>query len=258
MRRAAFEADGRGVDGFLSKRAEALALKCLVAPPNLTAHEELLEAVVHGARQHHAAQDLETLVLGQRRRNRRAAEEPVAGVGELCPRLLHALDGRSAGRGVIGALGRLQRLVEAARQLAAERRAEPVERRVVARFELRAADCVEDVEHERHREGMALGDEGAQPAGEAGELVGVGGGARHDPLLCSGNRPCPGMKRAFSAMQWTRTIGPGRPCTSPTDRQRSWRDRIESRPPLTVARVMASALLSSAARKLPSSWRYPW
>ena len=190
MGRTALETDGRGVDGLLAERAEALALEGLVAPPDLSAHEELLETVVHGAREHHAAEDLEALVLGQRGGNRLAPQEPVAGIGELCPGLLHALDGGRTGRGVVGALGRLERLVEPPRQLAPERRAEPVETGGVTRLEFAAADRVEDVEDERHREGVALGDEGAQPAGEAGELVGVRGGARHDPLLCA-NRPSP-------------------------------------------------------------------
>ena len=185
VRGPALEANGRGVDGFLAERSEALALERFVAPANLAAHEELLQAVVDGAREHHAAEDLDALVLGQRRRNRLAPQEPVAGVHELGTSLLHPLDGRRAWRRVIGALRRFQRLVQTARQLPAEGHPEGVEGGVIAGLELATAHRVEDLEDERHREWVALGGDGGEPAGEAGELVGVRGGARHDLLLCS-------------------------------------------------------------------------
>jgi hypothetical protein len=56
---------------------------------------------------------------------------------------------------------------------------------MVAGLEAAAADRLEDVENERHRQWVALGDEGAEPAGDAGQLVGIGGGTRHAPLLCT-------------------------------------------------------------------------
>ena len=71
----ALQPDPGGVDRLLPERAEALALERRVAPAHFPAREEMLEAVVGGARQQHAAQDLAPLVavseaaIAARRRN---------------------------------------------------------------------------------------------------------------------------------------------------------------------------------------------
>ena len=70
------------------------------AVAHLAAREERLQAVVGRAGQDHAAQDLEPLVAGQRRRDRLAAQEPVARLEQLFARLIETLRDRDAGRGV--------------------------------------------------------------------------------------------------------------------------------------------------------------
>jgi hypothetical protein len=177
--RAALQADAGGVDGLLAQGAEALALEGHVAPAHLPAHEELLEPIVHGAGERHAAQDLDALGLGERGRDRFTPQEAVEGIGELGARLLHALHRCRPRRGVVGALGRLQRVVEPPRQLAPERHAKPVDGGVVPRLRLVPTDRVEDIEGEMDGQRVTLGDEGGEAAGESGELVGIGGGACH-------------------------------------------------------------------------------
>ncbi len=98
--RAAAQADGCRVDGFLSQRTEAFALKRRVAVADLAAREKRFQAVVGGARQHHAAQNLAALVRCQRRFDRRSAEEAVARVQEFRERLLEADVSGRARRGV--------------------------------------------------------------------------------------------------------------------------------------------------------------
>ena len=84
---AAAQPDGGGVDRFLTERPESLALERHALIRDLAAREELLQAVVDGARQHHAAQDLAPFVRrsatrrsprgrGSRRRRRRAPAAP--------------------------------------------------------------------------------------------------------------------------------------------------------------------------------------
>ena len=80
---AAPQPDAGGVDRLLPERPEALALERRVAVAHLAAGEERLQAVVGGARQHHAAQDLAALVGGERGPDRGAAQEAVAGVDEF-------------------------------------------------------------------------------------------------------------------------------------------------------------------------------
>ena len=88
--RAPAQPDGRRVDCLLPERPESLALKRRAAVVHLAAREELLEPVVHGAGEHHAAQDLAPLVGGQRGRNRLACEEAVAGIEKFAPRPLRS------------------------------------------------------------------------------------------------------------------------------------------------------------------------
>ena len=120
--RPAPQPDAAGVDGLLSERAEALTLKRLVAPADLAAHEELLEPIVDGARQHHAAQNLAPLVSRQRDANRFAREKAVARLDDLRTRLLQPLDRGHARRRLVDAVRRGQQVVEPLGELAAKRR----------------------------------------------------------------------------------------------------------------------------------------
>ena len=67
-----------GVDRFLSERPEAFSLKRNVLVLDLAAEEELLQAVVDGASQDHAAQDLAPLIVGQRCGDGLTGQEAVA------------------------------------------------------------------------------------------------------------------------------------------------------------------------------------
>ena len=98
--------DPRGVDRLLSQRAESLALKGRFTEPHLPAHEERLQAVVGGAREEHAAQDLAPLVGRQRRLDRRPPQEAVTGVADLLDCLRKALAGDDARGRVAEAGGR--------------------------------------------------------------------------------------------------------------------------------------------------------
>ena len=96
--------DPRGVDRLLSQRAESLALKGRFAEPHLPAHEERLQAVVGGAREEHAAQDLAALVGRQGGLDRRPPQEAVTGVADLLDCLGKALAGDDA-RGRVAEAG---------------------------------------------------------------------------------------------------------------------------------------------------------
>ena len=137
------------VDRLLPERAESLALERRVAVAHLPAGEERLQPVVGRAREHHAAQDLAALVRRQRGADRRAMEEPVAGVHELFDRELEALRRLDAGRR-LQALGRRQ-VLQACPEGGFEGRAERVERRLVG-LDRRLAR-VERGAHGRHGEG---------------------------------------------------------------------------------------------------------
>ena len=118
-RRAAAQPDRRRVDRFLPERPEALALKRGAAVPDVAAGEERLEAIVGGAREQHAAEDLAPFVGRQRRFDRGAAQKTVAGVDELGVRLADARAGGDARRRV-GEAGRQRPRAQAPRQLAAQ------------------------------------------------------------------------------------------------------------------------------------------
>ena len=102
---AAPETDASGVDRLLTETPESLALERRVTVANLAAGEERLQTIVGRAGQDHAAQDLSTLVGRQRRAERGAAEESVAGLHELLDRTLVALGRLDSGRR-LDALGR--------------------------------------------------------------------------------------------------------------------------------------------------------
>jgi hypothetical protein len=62
VRRAAAQPHGGAIDRFLPERSKTLALKRVGAEPHLAAEKERLEAVVGGAREDHAAEDLEAFL----------------------------------------------------------------------------------------------------------------------------------------------------------------------------------------------------
>ena len=97
---AASESDGRSVDGFLPQRAKALALKGRAFEADLAADEELFEPVVHGARQHHASEDVAPLVGRQRSRNAFARKKTVAGLEQLFSCFVQSLGRLDARRSV--------------------------------------------------------------------------------------------------------------------------------------------------------------
>ena len=66
-RLAAPQPNRGGVDRFLSERAKSLALKGHAFELHVASDEQLLETIVHGTRQHHAAQDLAPLFRRERR-----------------------------------------------------------------------------------------------------------------------------------------------------------------------------------------------
>ena len=163
------QAHRRAVDRFLPQRSKALALERRRAESDFAAEEEGLEAVVGGAREQHAAQDLEAFVARQRRGDRGAAEEAVDRVEQLGVRLLHARGGGRPRRRVrqpVRKRARLQPLL----QLAPQRRTRGLDRRFVSRVAA-AGRRLEGVEHIGERKRMPLGDERAEAARDAGQLL---------------------------------------------------------------------------------------
>ena len=143
---AALQADRAGVDRFLAERAEALALERHVAPAHFAAHEELLQAVVDAAREAHALQDFAALVLRQRRFDRGAAQESVAGIHHFGARLFEPLQRGRARRGFGDAFGRGDVLVQRLRQRAAQRRARRIELDRIAALDRRQPGALERLE----------------------------------------------------------------------------------------------------------------
>ena len=83
---AAPQPNGGGIDRFLSERAESLALEAERLELHVAAGEQLLEPIVDGTRQHHAAEDLAPFFRRERR-------------GDGCPRqkAVHVLEQFLAG-----------------------------------------------------------------------------------------------------------------------------------------------------------------
>ena len=170
IRGAALQANRAGVDRFLAERSEALALERHVAPAHFAAHEELLQAIVDAARQAHALEDFAALVLGERRFDRRAAQESVAGVDQLRARLLEPLGRRHARRGFGDAFRRGDVLVQRLRQRATQRGPRRIELHRVAALDGADAGALERLERMLQRKRVTLGDEGGETAGEAGQF----------------------------------------------------------------------------------------
>ena len=189
---AAAQPDPGGIDRFLAERAESLALERRGAVLHLAAGEEDLEAVVGGARQHHAAQDFDPFLRRQRRLDRRAAQEAVARLGELAVRLRQPHRCRRPRRRVGQAFRQLARL-QASRQLPPDRGPQGVDLRFTLGLRT-AGRGFQGVERMFEREGIALGHEGAKAARDAGQLFEFGG-PRHGGSIVSDRGWGPGTGR---------------------------------------------------------------
>ena len=157
--RTAAQPNHGGVDGFLTQRAKALPLKRGVLVADLACREEGLQTVVGRARQHHAAQDLEPLLFGERGRDRLAAQKAVAGVEQLRARLMEAFLDRDAGRRFRKSLRR--RTGQLATQGLRERFSQRLDR-VGVSAGIAAADAVQGGERRPQSERLTLGDERGQ------------------------------------------------------------------------------------------------
>ena len=165
------KADARGVDGFLAETPESLALERRVTVANFAAGEERLQPIVGCAGQDHAAQDLSTLVGRERRAERGAAEESVAGLHELLDRTLVALGRLDSGRR-LDALGRRE-VLQSRAECGFEGGSKCVERRLVGPD--RALARIESRAHGSNGERKALYDKRFQSPGEIRRGVDRGG-----------------------------------------------------------------------------------
>jgi len=91
--RPAPQPHGGAVDRFLAERSKALSLEGVRPESHFAAEKERLEAVVGGAREDHAAEDLEAFLACQRGLDRQPPEKPVALVEQRELRLLDAPGG---------------------------------------------------------------------------------------------------------------------------------------------------------------------
>ena len=105
--------------------------------------------------------------VGQRRGDRRAAQEPVARVDQFGARLLEPLHRRRAGRGLGDALGRGDVVVERLGERAAQHRPRRIELHRIAALDRRQAGALERLERKRQRERMTLGDERGKAAAKS-------------------------------------------------------------------------------------------
>ena len=168
---AAPEPDARGVDRLLAEAPESLALESRVTVANLAAGEERLETIVGRAGQNHAAKDLSTLVGCQRRAERGAAEETVAGLHELLDRALVALGRLDSGRRLDALGGR--EVLQSRAECGVEGGSKRVERRLVGPD--RALARIERRAHGSDGERKALDDKRFQSPGEIRRGVDRGG-----------------------------------------------------------------------------------
>ncbi len=161
--------DGRGVDGFLTERSESLALKRRIAVADLAPEEEGLQAIVGRPGEDHAAQDLAALVSGQRRLDRRAAEEAVADVQDLLVSLLETrLGARSRRR--LGQSHGNPHVLQAPPKLPAKRRPERVQAGLIG-GRVSARHRLERVQSAGERQRMTLGDERAETGGDSRQFL---------------------------------------------------------------------------------------
>ena len=151
--------NGRRVDRFLTERSESLALKRRRSVAHFRTGEKGLEAIVDGAREHHATQDLAPFVRRQARGDRFTTEKPVAGRKHGVHALAKALPDGDAGRrfDTVGCLRPLDVLPQRLRKWRAKR----VDRRF-GRRRFRGDDRIECLERRFDRERRLLGDEGRE------------------------------------------------------------------------------------------------
>ena len=97
---AAPQPDCRGVDCLLAQRPKPLSLKRRVTVANLAVEKQRFQSVVHRTCQHHAAEDLEAFVRGQRRLKSQSAEKSVARLRQLVVRLSKTIWDVDAGGGL--------------------------------------------------------------------------------------------------------------------------------------------------------------
>ena len=158
-----------GVNRLLAGRPEALALEGGVAVAHLPAREERLEAVVGRARQQHAAQDLPPLAGGERRGQRLAPQETVAGLDQLVERLGEPFPRRHARRRLVQSGGRSR--IEVLER-GAQTWPQAIDRRLVARG-TGATGALERLPRLGQGKREPLGDERPEPTGQAGRRKGV-------------------------------------------------------------------------------------
>ena len=210
VRRAATQADRRGVNRFLTQRPESFALEGGAPKLDLAAGEQRLQPRIGRAREQHAAQNLAPLVGVQRRLDRRAAEESVARVDEVGVRLRDARLGRGPRRRVRQARRQRAR-VEAPRQLAAERFTERIEIGVAHRGTA-TRDGLERIDRVGQREGIPFGDERAEVARQARQLV--------DPRRLRHSMRIVSKRPRIRFSSWLRSFVVAFPCVSPIPKAR--------------------------------------
>ena len=152
------------VNGLLPQRSESLALKRGVAEPDFAAGEQGFQAVVGGARQDHAAQDLAALAGGERGPDRGPAQEAIARRDDFRDGGREARLGRHTGSG-LAQPARRQR-IQPVREGGRKRPAQIVE--IGGAPCARRSDPIEGIPDRRPRERKSFGDELA----EAGERRG--------------------------------------------------------------------------------------
>ena len=139
------------VDRFLPERSESLALERRRAVAHFGSGEERLQPRVGGAREQHAAQDLEPLVVREARGDRFAREEAVARLDGMRRRLR-----RSARRRADAAASSRDRADQRRAKRVAQRDASTSRTQrldvVGARERRRAVDVIEDVGDDGHRQ----------------------------------------------------------------------------------------------------------
>ena len=170
---AAPQPDAGRVDRLLAERAEAFALERRVAPADFAAGEELLEAVVDGARQDHPVEDLDPLLAGQRPSMAARRRKPSHASSSSSAAWRIRSTARGPRRGFRQVQWKRSRLQPAA-ELVTEYTSSRID------FGRRGSDSVgrdrlnrpEDV---RQRKRIALDDEGCELAGDAGQAIEVDG-----------------------------------------------------------------------------------
>ena len=163
IRLAAAQPNGRRVDRLLAEGPEPLPLERCASVPDFAAREERLQPVVGRAREDHAAQDLDALLARERRFDRLAAQETVAGLEQLRLGLLHPHFDAHPGDRVPERLG--GKVIDGAEQRLGHRAPQRFDGGLVAAG-VGGGDRAEGLERGGERERKALRDERPEPGGE--------------------------------------------------------------------------------------------